>query len=460
MLLLFACFSMNAQSVEFELKNISQQKMNKFRQVKQLKNVETQTKIWKLSNSENQHVFSTRLYETVRLKNFPLNAIGKKQLPIDISFTRLKLFADNAKIYRMNQSGVQELEKPHLLYFSAPHYGVSFLVDKISGVINGFYNDQGVSMALKGNINTAVTLTQIKEDTQDNQVEKQCSMKMAQQPGKPLEDIQLSQKSLIDRQLKATDVVSYQATIAIDTDNQWMQAKNNNNTTAMNYITSLFANMNVFYERDFSTHLLIGDVFLRPSTTADPYPDVASISQRLSDFGAFWLANMDAVDRQFALMLSGQNISSNAFSGIAWLNVYCNKGFLNGGGPDTAGSYSVNRMGGSLTTGFVSQFVAHELGHNFGSPHTHCYNTPIDNCYNGEPGCYSGTPECPSTGNMRGTIMSYCHFGGASGASCGINNEFFHPTVKILLNSRIVAEANNNCIVPFLGPIIFVNGFE
>jgi hypothetical protein len=43
--------------------------------------------------------------------------------------------------------------------------------------------------------------------------------------------------------------------------------------------------------------------------------------------------------------------------------------------------------------------TAHELGHNFGSPHTHCFFPPIDQCFP----CLA---EAPVT--TRGTLMSYC----------------------------------------------------
>ncbi|GAB4042454.1 hypothetical protein GCM10028810_01430 [Spirosoma litoris] len=83
--------------------------------------------------------------------------------------------------------------------------------------------------------------------------------------------------------------------------------------------------------------------------------------------------------------------------------------------------------------------ITHELGHNFGSPHTHWCGWPggaIDNC---------GTPE-PYLGNScngpdpvnGGTIMSYCDHGGASSFSLG-NGFGPYPGDKIRTK---IAEAN------------------
>ena len=49
--------------------------------------------------------------------------------------------------------------------------------------------------------------------------------------------------------------------------------------------------------------------------------------------------------------------------------------------------------------------TAHELGHVFGSPHTHCYRPEIDQCYDAEPGFFAGTVTEPPEG---GSVMSYC----------------------------------------------------
>ena len=97
--------------------------------------------------------------------------------------------------------------------------------------------------------------------------------------------------------------------------------------------------------------------------------------------------------------------------GLAYVDVLCDNTF-NVGYSDINASYS-----SVPTYSWTINVVAHELGHNFGSQHTHdCVWGPenctaIDGCGIPKPsvgcGSCSGAPIPP-----KGTIMSYCHVGG------------------------------------------------
>ena len=231
--------------------------------------------------------------------------------------------------------------------------------------------------------------------------------------------------------------------VAVDTDNEFMLNKAANNaTTANNYLASLIASMSAIYERDLLVRLLQGTTTLRFSTTADPYVQNSNgnaSGAELSEFSNYWSANFSGVTRGLAMMISGKQPQSNAASGIAWINGLCSTGI----------GYSFNKVfGPAFAISNDAKLVGHELGHNFGSPHTHCYSPPVDNCYNAEGGCYSGGTSCPAATtingvtNVRGTIMSYCHLlGGCSSSSV------FHPTSVGLLAPIIQARVNI-CIFP------------
>lgn len=265
------------------------------------------------------------------------------------------------------------------------------------------------------------------------------------------------------------------ATVAVDTDNELLNRKFSNNTTsATTYLAELFAAMNVIYERDVLVRLLQGTTFLRPSTTADPYVQpcgaavtdcqtaTASNTDRLNEFSNYWAAgcggsgqpSCTGVTRALAMMLSGKQSSTNSSSGIAWLDALCSTGI----------GYSftqVFKFAGA--TGASDAFVVgHELGHNFGSPHTHCYSPAIDNCYNAEGGCFSGTTSCPAATtingvtNVRGTLMSYCHVLGGCSAS-----QVFHPRTVNEQVGPLIQSSVGTCIFPF-DPFAagFRDGFE
>ncbi len=236
------------------------------------------------------------------------------------------------------------------------------------------------------------------------------------------------------------------ATLAVDTDTEFMSVKfANNTTTASNYIASLIASMNVMYERDLKIRLLQGTTFLR--TGSDPYvqpPDGNGFvtNAQLSELASNWTTNHSGVARALVMMLSGKSPFSNQAAGRASLNVLCS----------TASGYSFSMVFtfAANTATFDSSLVGHEIGHNFGSHHTHCYSPPIDTCFSGE--CYVGPTSCPAPAtmsgipNVRGTVMSYCHLLGGCAAA-----EVFHQRTIDLLNPLIESRVNT-CIFPVDGP--------
>ena len=258
----------------------------------------------------------------------------------------------------------------------------------------------------------------------------------------------------------AAITTQHTAAVAVDTDNQFMAKFGNDTAAAGNYLASLFAQMNAIYQRDLLVRLVQGTTYLR--TTPDPWKvdDTAPYSdlenwEKLQEFTSWWAANQAAVPRALALMLSGRG--GGGASGIAWVDELCDKGH----------GYAFSRVGTTGTTVTLPdlQVTAHEIGHVFGSPHTHCYNTlglpNPDNCQSGETfnnkACYSGTPQCPAPGvyqgvSARGTLMSYCHLLG--GCSAGL---VLHPTTIQLLAPKVEAKTAavagaGACILPDVAP--------
>lgn len=233
------------------------------------------------------------------------------------------------------------------------------------------------------------------------------------------------------------------AAIAFDTDTELLQLKfNNNQAAALDYIADLVAAMNVMYERDLDVTLLQGDTIIRIGT--DPYVQNSggnASSAELNEFSSYWNAHYDNIDRALAAMLSGKQPSNNSASGIAWVGGLCSHSY----GYSFTKVFKIDYLAGDA-------FVAgHELGHNFGSRHTHCYSPPIDQCYANENGCYSGPTSCPGG---PGTVMSYCHIAG-----CGSNRLEFHNRVITNIINNHVNPATGICIFDAVEPL-FADGFE
>ena len=168
------------------------------------------------------------------------------------------------------------------------------------------------------------------------------------------------------------------------------------------YLISLMSTVSAVYIRDVNVRLAVTYVRVW-NTSADPYEGTSSFDF-LNTFRGYWNQNMQGIPRALAHYITTR---SGNLGGVAWLNSLC-ASLSNGYG------YAFSNINGSFVNLPVYSWdvdvVAHETGHNFGSPHTHnCswQGGPIDTCYAVEGGCYSGP-----TFSRIGTIMSYCHLNG------------------------------------------------
>ncbi len=189
-----------------------------------------------------------------------------------------------------------------------------------------------------------------------------------------------------------------QANVAIDTD-QELRAKFASDSAALDYLASLAAAATSIYERDVAVRLRFSYIRLWGAAPPDPWSATAP-GGALGEVRTYWNDPANKMDttagpRTVVHFVSGKSVQG----GVAYIDVLCNASY----------GYGVSQVYGSFDLSQPSQIwdalvFTHELGHNFGTPHTHCYSPPLDKCFSGEAGCYSG-PVVAS----RGTIMSYCH---------------------------------------------------
>lgn len=192
-------------------------------------------------------------------------------------------------------------------------------------------------------------------------------------------------------------------------------------TNTNNFVTGFFNGVQAVYLVDgFEIYIEETNVF----TSTDPYAGFSSSA----DYLYTYRADMNGMswNGDLAHFLTTR---SAGLGGRAYLDGnFCSRGY----------DYAFSNIWDSYSIfpaySWTIDVVAHEFGHNYGSPHTHNCSWSggaIDNCYATEGGCASGPPP-PSTG---GTIMSYCHL-------TSFGKDFtlgFHPQPVALMQSNIDA---------------------
>jgi hypothetical protein len=396
----------------------------------------------------NDAIQLTRLYTDQRA-NVVLQGVNVDGLGVvNLELREAQVFAPGARLVVSDGRQERVLPRPLTRFMRGTINGNSRTIVALSitsdGVISGLMTEGIRKWELRRNPGT-LTLEGVSPQAanaqgpnqgftcgNDNLVEAPLMQQLRQQ-------LQAPQNMSVPRELPAGQL--YRATIAIETDFEFYQVMGSNTTTANNYIGNLFNYISAIYENDTQTRLTVGDIFLW-STASDPWVENGGTWCRLAEFGKYWKNNRSGVTRSLAHFLSGAGLGG----GIAWMDTMCmgaqtvnsNTGCASVGNEYVFGGFGVSaNLNGVINTSsgpaWDATVVAHELGHNFSSPHTHCYGgvagnaNPVDGCYNGEggSGCYSGSQGIPGIGtliggsssNRQGTIMSYCHL-----LSGGMNN--------------------------------------
>jgi Metallo-peptidase family M12 len=277
---------------------------------------------------------------------------------------------------------------------------------------------------------------------------------------------------------------AFTARVAVETDFEFY-SKFNNATTATNYVGNLLGYSSGIYVTEINTSMVVQSLSLW-TTASDPWQQT-STTCGLMEFGRYWNLNRTNVSRTIAHFMSGK---ANG-GGVAWVGVLCSGGFGAssncpglatdapwGGGYGYTGNMSGQFNIGNPTVMWDIMAVSHEIGHNFNSPHTHCYNgiggnsNPIDQCYSGEcaNGCSCAANTLPGPAGVRsGTIMSYCHLLSGGYGNMALNFGTGHPygvapgREAVRMTSHVVTTAAGNptCLALVAGGAgLFNDGFE
>ena len=186
-------------------------------------------------------------------------------------------------------------------------------------------------------------------------------------------------------------------------------------TNTVNMMTGIYNVVKTLYDNE-NVNTTISEIFVW--TTPDDYP-TTSTSDALN---AFRTRRGTSFNGNLAHLVSR---GSPTGGGIAYLNVTCNKSF--------AYAYSfINQTYSQFPTySWTVMVIAHEMGHNLGSPHTHncswdvngdgVASEMIDGCGPSRGYSEGSCPVAPLPTN-GGTIMSYCHL--VSGVGINLNQGF------------------------------------
>ncbi|HXJ37309.1 MAG TPA: DUF4215 domain-containing protein [Candidatus Eisenbacteria bacterium] len=356
------------------------------------------------------------------LDDFPLGRDGTATLDVH----RVEPFGPDTRVEEVTPSGVQQVPLPDEVYFAGQVRGDDasrvLLIAAADGV-RGFVvrGDQTYPFGPDAAGHHRVYAMRDVDPAQHPAPRDFCANDL--HPERPELSVPVLRNRAVVPLVPVHSTTLLEAQVAIDTDTE-LRSKFGSRNAELSYLTSLLAAANVIYERDVNVRLRFS--YVRIWSGSDPWTATDTVDS-LDEVQAYWLNpgnDMDTVAGAHDMVhfISGKPVTG----GVAYLSAVC----------DHTYGFGVSQVFGSFNVSDPNAIwdvlvVTHELGHNVGTPHTHCYSPPLDQCYNGEPGCYSGPESVPPGG---GTIMSYCHL-----LAPGLPNVnlLFGPTVSATIRSTV-----------------------
>jgi len=211
---------------------------------------------------------------------------------------------------------------------------------------------------------------------------------------------------------------------------------------AIDWSLAILAGVDEIYRTSMNDMVTLQASYINIWQTTDPYAaHIQSAGPMLDELRSTWLNDptLNATNHDLVHLMSKR--SDTGTGGIAWVGALCgNYGFGFSSYMNNTTSFNIPSYNWNLNV------VGHEIGHNFGSQHTHWCGWPggpIDNCANLDGDCdgYSDNP----TGQL-GTMMSYCHAIGGGSVTLA-----FH---QIVIDNALVPGANSaSCIGDCAGTV-------
>ena len=359
--------------------------------------------------------------DDVVLTNFVLG----RDRRVDLELNRVEVFADNARIVLGTPAGDVPLPRPEVTLFSgqvadrpdslvflslSPHgnHGLIRLDDETFVVSSGPGLDEADAVVYDLN---ALPSGAIKWRDWTCSIDELPALENAR-----ILSTDVHQRASGDA--AATSVPWRRVELAIETDWEFTGWVFGGDTGASGaYAVTLIGAISEIYARDVNAELAITYLRLWPDSS-DPWNQNDTIDQ-LYQFRNYWNSYMTHVERHLAHYISGRGLGG----GVAYMDAICSTRWDYGLSSGISG-YFPYPLQDNHGQNWDVMVVAHELGHNFGGPHTHDMVPRIDNCAGGD---------CSITPNA--TIMSYCHL-----CPGGMTN------IQLRFHDRIV----NEQILPFL----------